>query len=208
MKHISKTLFTFAALAITLPFSAQASSLAELPSGTYALDKTHASLTWKVSHLGLSNYTARFTDFDVTLNLDTQNPEGSSVIATINPTSLETDYPNPEEHDFDKKISTGEEWLNAVKFPEITFTSTKLEKTGESTGKMTGDLTFLGVTKPVTLDVTLNGAMLEQPFSKKPTVGFSAHGTLKRSEWGFDTYVPNIGDEVEIIIETELAKQN
>ncbi len=180
----------------------------EMPAGTYSLDKTHASLVWKVSHAGLSNYTARFTDFDANLTFDPNNVENSTLVATINPTSIETDYPNPEKTDFNKELSQGEQWLNAQNFPEITFESTAITKTSENTGTMTGNLTFLGVTKPVTLDVVFNGAMAEQPFSKLPTLGFSATGSIKRSEWGLNTYVPAIGDRVDIAIEAELAKKS
>ena len=178
----------------------------DMPAGLYRLDKTHASLTWKVSHLGLSNYTARFTRFDAEVDFKPQAPENSRVMVTIDPTSIETDYPYPEKKDFDKKLVQKAEWFNATKFPEIKFTSTAIEMTGENTAIMTGDLTFLGVTKSLSFSVTFNGAMKKQPFSKKPTVGFSATGSLKRSEWGMATYVPNIGDEVMLLIEAEFAK--
>ena len=119
--------------------------------------------------------------------------------------SIETDYPNKEKKDFNKELATSSDWFNAGEYPTITFTSTEIEKTGEATGTMTGTLDFLGVSKPVTLDVTFNDAMAVQPFSQKPALGFSAHGTLTRSDWGMTTYVPNIGDEVEILIEAEFA---
>ena len=200
--------FLTAAAATALSFNAAYAQtpLAEMPSGTYTLDKTHASLTWKVSHLGLSNYTARFTNFDATIELNPTEPTKSSVTATIDPTSIETDYPHPEKKDFDKKLIEKEEWFNAGKFAEISFTSTSLTKTGENTGKLMGDLTFLGETNPVTLDVTFNKALAVQPFAQKPALGFSATGSLKRSEWGMNTYVPNIGDNVDIIIEAEFFK--
>jgi len=178
----------------------------EMPAGTYKLDDAHASLVWQVSHLGLSNYTARFTDMDATLHYTPENPEQSTVEVTINPLSIETDYPYPEKQNFDATLAKDPAWFNAEKFPSIRFTSTQLTRKDEHTGTMTGDLTFLGVTKPVTLDVTFNGAMLEQPFSKKPTLGFSARGELSRSNWGMTKYIPQIGDEVELIIEVEFAK--
>lgn len=208
---MKKVLYTALAAAtlVALPSLSHANPTpySEMPAGVYELDEAHASLIWKVSHLGLSNYTARFTSFDAELTFDPESPENSSLVATIDPTSLETDYPYPEQKDFDEKLVKSEDWFNAPAFPKITFTSTGLTKTSETTGEMTGDLTFLGVTKPVTLDVTFNGAMAEQPFSKKPTLGFSARGVIKRSEWGMATYVPNIGDEVEIVIEAEFAQE-
>lgn len=179
----------------------------EAPEGLYKIDPTHASLTWKINHMGLSNYTARFTKFDASLAFRPDAIETSKLEVTIDPLSVETDYPKPEEKDFNKKISTHEELLNAGKFPDIVFTSTSVEKTGDMTGKVTGDLTMLGVTKPVTLDVTFNGSMKEHPFTKQGALGFSATGTLKRSEWGMDYGTPNVGDEVQLIIEAEFLEE-
>jgi polyisoprenoid-binding protein YceI len=76
---------------------------------------------------------------------------------------------------------------------------------GEKTAIMTGDLTFLGVSKAITLNVVFNGAMLRQPFSGKPTMGFSATTSLNRSDFGMTKYVPNIGDKVDVIIEGEFV---
>ena len=179
----------------------------QIPAGVYELEDSHASLLFKVNHLGLSNYTARFKDFSAEINLDPKDVTKSTLTASVNPASIETDYPNPEKKDFNKKLSEGEDWFNSTKFPEITFTSTKIEKTGDNTGKITGDLSMLGVTKPMTLDVTFNGAYKQRPFGTDPALGFSAHATIKRSEWGFDTYVPAVGDEVDIILETEFMQK-
>jgi len=202
-----KPLMMTAALLLTPAAAmAQMTPLAEMPSGAYELDKSHASVTWKVSHLGLSNYTARFAKMDAKLVFDAKDPSKSTLVATVDPTSIRTDYPNAAEKDFDKKLSTGDEWFNAGKFPEIKFESTKVEKTGEKTGKVHGTLTMLGVSKPLVLDVTFNGAYLKKPFADVPGLGFSATTKLKRSDWGFSTYVPNIGDEVEVLIEVEFHK--
>ncbi|MDX1974075.1 MAG: YceI family protein [Rickettsiales bacterium] len=178
----------------------------EMPAGDYQLDKTHASLTWKVSHMGLSNYTARFTRMDATLNFDPKDPTKSKLVATVDPTSVRTDYPNADKKDFDAELAKGETWFNAGKFPEIKFVSTSIDKTGEKTGKVHGNLTFLGVTKPLTLDVTFNGAYAQKPMVNTPGIGFSATAKLKRSDWGFSTYIPTLGDEVTLLIEVEFDK--
>jgi len=196
----------FLLIVLALPIQAKAQEATDLegmPSGLYELDKNHASLIWKVSHLGLSNYTARFTDFDIDIDFNAFEPAASRVRATIDPTSVETDFPEPEKKDFDKELAMKESWFNAEQFPQITFMSTSVEKTGDNTGKVTGDLTFLGVTKPVTLDVVFNKAIGNHPFANKPALGFSATTTIKRSDFGLTTYIPQIGDEVEIIIEAE-----
>lgn len=209
---MKKIILTLAATTVigfmSLPALAQEfTPYAEMPAGVYSVDKNHASLTWKVSHAGLSNYTARFKSFDAQITFDPADVTKSTVTATIDPTSLETDYVATAEKDFNKNLITKEEWFNAGKFPEIKFASTKVEKTGENTGKIHGDLTFLGVTKPVTLDAVFNGAYKVQPFSQKPTLGFSATASLNRSDWGLATYIPAIGDKVDIIIEGEFAQQ-
>ncbi|WP_448586831.1 YceI family protein [Thermaurantiacus sp.] len=185
------------------PLLAQAAPV-NAPAGVYELEKTHASITWRVKHLGLSMYTARFTGFDSAITLDPKNPTASSVTATIDPMSVRTDYPFPEKEDFDKVV--GERFLKGKEHPKISFRSTRLVATGPTTGTLTGDLTLGGVTRPVSLDVTLNGA-IEHPFRKVPVLGFSARGTLKRSAFGLTDLVGPIGDEVEILIEAEYLKK-
>ncbi len=182
------------------------------PAGVYTLDKSHAAVTFQVMHLGLSNYTARFTDFDAQLTLDPANPTASSVTATINPASVETDYAGDYRathrgsayRSWDEDLARNPSWFNAVAHPTISFQSTGLTLTGERTGTMTGNLTFLGQTHPVTLDVTFNGEHVPHPFRPGiAAIGFSARGTLNRSTWGMSNYVPNIGDAVNLIIEAE-----
>lgn len=204
MKHA--LVLSFLMLAFGAPSYANMTPVKDMPAGVYTLDDSHTSVTWKVNHLGLSNYTARFTKATAELTFDPAAPEKSKLVATVDPMSIRTDYPNAAEKDFDKELSTGNAWFNAASFPEIKFVSDKIEITGEKTGKVHGALTLLGVTKPMTLDVTMNGAALSKPFGNIPALGFSARGVIKRSDWGMTNYIPNIGDDVEILIETELHK--
>ena len=199
---------TFAASAMAFAaLGASAQTPNDAPAGTYKLDPNHASVVWKVSHLGLSNYTARFGKLDATLTYDPADPTKSQLTATVDPASVKTEYPNAATKDFDKELRDDPRFFKVGQFPEIKFVSTKLEKTGEKTGKMTGDLTFMGQTKPVTLDVTFNGSYKEHPLSKKPALGFSATGTVKRSTFGMDAMVPFIGDDVTVLVETEFQRQ-
>lgn len=202
-----KSLFTSILSMALVAATARAEMEIEAPAGAYKLDPTHASLVWKVNHLGLSDYTARFATFDATLAFDPANVTGSTLEVTVDPTSIKTDYPKPEETDFDQKLQTNENFFNAGEYPDITFTSTKIEQTGERTGKVHGELTMLGETHPVTLDVTFNGSMAEHPYADVAALGFSATGTLKRSEWGMDYLIPNVGDEVKLLIEAEFLRQ-
>ena len=126
---------------------------ADLPAGDYALDKTHASLSFKVNHLGFSWYTARFSDFDAKLTLDPKAPERAHVEASIKTASLL--LPSPPAGFTEELL--GAEWLDAAKYPAITFRSTRVASTGPDTADVTGDLTLHGVTKPVTLKAKFNG---------------------------------------------------
>ena len=172
-----------------------------IAAGDYVLDKTHASLTWKIKHLGLSWYTARFTSFDANVRLDPQTVTNSSVSVTIDPKSVRTDYPFPEKEDFDKVIS--EKFLKSGEFPTITFQSTSLVATDTSEGKLHGNLTLLGVTKPVTLDVKLVGATDKHPMNEKSAFGIHAKGEIKRSDFGQTELQGVLGDEIKLEINGE-----
>jgi polyisoprenoid-binding protein YceI len=181
---------------------------AQMPSGVYRIDPAHASVTWRVSHLGLSNYTARFAKIDASLDFDAKDPTQSKLTASVDPLSVRTDFPAPDKKDFDAVLATGETWFNGGKFPTISFVSTSIERVGPDKGIVSGNLTMLGVTKPATMEVKFNGAYAEKPFSAPvaAALGFSGTMTIKRSDWGFNTYVPMIGDEVAIQIEAEFEQ--
>jgi len=175
----------------------------DMPTGAYKVDLSHASIVWKVSHLGLSNYVARFTEFDAAIDYNANDIEKSQVTASINPMSIQTAYPNAAEKDFNNILATEKGWFNANSFTSINFASTSIDMTSEKIAVMKGKLTFLGVTKEIFLDVVFNGAMTKQPFTGKPTMGFSATTNIVRSDFGMSKYVPSIGDKVEVMIEGE-----
>ena len=203
--------FVLTAAALAHPVSAQqdvaAPPQAGAPAGRYELDLSHASLTWRISHNGMSNYTARFARFDATLDFDPARPERSRIVATIDPTSVRTDFPVTAERDWDAELSRDARFFQSAKFPQIRFRSTNVVRTGPDTANIRGDLTFLGVTRPIVLAAKLNGGMAVHPMTKKPAVGFSARGVVKRSDYGMNFLVgQGIGDEVEVIIEAEFQK--
>ncbi len=167
-------------------------------SGNYVLDPAHASVTWSISHVGLSNYTARFDDIRGTLSYNSVNPELSQVDIHIDPASVSTGLP-----EFDDTIAFDARYFDAKTHPDIRFVSTSIEKITDTTGRITGDLTFRGETRPVTLDAAFNGAGTSFGHSGK-TLGFSAKGSLSRSDFGL-TYLKSfgIGDDVTLRIETE-----
>lgn len=208
-----KRLMMFAAASVMLaagPALAQgaAKPAPQPPAGSYTMDKAHTSVTFKVSHLGFSNYTAHFAKVDGKLQFDPANPAAMKVEATIDPASLQLNAP-PE--GFLAEI-TGKNWLDAVQFPQITFRSTKVEPTGPKTAKVTGDLTLHGVSAPVTLDVTYNGGYPPNAFDPGGArIGFSAQGAFKRSTFGVSAGIPapgttmGVSDEVQVAIETEFS---
>ncbi|MEM6410044.1 MAG: YceI family protein [Pseudomonadota bacterium] len=180
------------------------SAFADVNPGSYELENTHASLLWKISHNGLSYYTARFTSFDATLELAAEDPTASSVSVSIDPTSVRTDHPDGDE--WDAELANGAQFFNAGSFPEITFVSTDITATGDTNGLIIGDLTMLGTTLPVTLEANFNGVASPPWYEGRNVIGFSAVGTIKRSDFGMDALIPNIGDEVEIIVEAEFLE--
>jgi polyisoprenoid-binding protein YceI len=176
--------------------------LAVAGDGAYELEAAHASLVWRVKHMGLSWYTARFTGIEAALDFDPANPAASRVRAIIDPRSVRAEHPSDE--GWDNQLA--EQFFRADDFPQIVFTSTGIEQTGEFTGKVTGDLVFLGATRPVTLDVTFNGAVGSSALhGGRGLTGFSARGQLSRSDFGLTRYASMVGDEVEIIIEAEFV---
>jgi polyisoprenoid-binding protein YceI len=187
MKHLAKI-----SLATLLLASAPAKAGAE----KYTLDKSHTNVLFFISHLGFSETIGRFDDMDATLMLDEKTPEKSSVDVTIRPAGINTQSKELNEH------LQKPEWFNTEKFPEIRFVSTSVTKTGADTADVTGDLTLLGVTKPVTLKAKLNKADYFA-MATAWVAGFNAETTIKRSDFGMSNYVPMVGDEVKIMISTE-----
>ena len=165
---------------------------------TYKLDPGHTMVLFTWSHFGFSNPTANLGQVDGTLVYDEAAPTKSTVEATLPLTGLDTFVPKLDEH------LKSADFLDAAKYPTVTFKSTKVTSAGKDKLKVTGDLTVHGVTKPVTLDVTVN-KVGPHPMMKVQTAGFDATATIKRSDFGVGAYVPNVSDEIKIRITTEGA---
>jgi polyisoprenoid-binding protein YceI len=182
----------------------------EAPAGAYTMDPHHTSVVFRVPHMGISHYTARFTKADGKLTFDPANPAAQSVTATIDAGSVATEYHDADNLDFDAQIE--KQFLDVAKYPQITFRSTKVEATGAETARVTGDLSLHGVTRPVVLEVAYNGGYKAGAMDPNHRIGFSGRGTFKRSDFGIAYGVPapgstfGVGDEVEVIIETEFLQ--
>lgn len=164
---------------------------------TYKLDPEHSYVLWHISHFGFSNPSGKWLA-DGTLVLDEAKPQNSSVNVTIHTADISTGIPELDNH-LKKPL-----FFDVTKFPTATFVSDKVTTTGDHTAQVHGMLTLRGVSKPVTLDVTLNKIGVN-PITDKKTAGFSAHTTLKRSDFGINTLLPGVGDEVKLDIESEAS---
>jgi polyisoprenoid-binding protein YceI len=183
-------------LVLALAFAAPPDAVAE--PATYVFDTVHSQVHASASHLGFSHSTARFPITEGKLVFDPADWSRASVEATINAAGLDFGDATWNEH------MRAAQFFNTAEFPTLTFRSTKASGSGDR-GTVEGELLMLGQSHPVVLDVTFN-KLADNPFSKKPTVGFSATASLKRSEWGMNAYVPSVGDEVTIRIEVEAGR--
>ncbi len=175
-----------------------AAATAQAAPVTYKMDPGHTMVLFSWNHFGYSNPTANIGLGDGTLVFDDKDASKSSVDVTLPLANLDTHVSALDEH------LKKPDFLDADKYPTITFKSTKVQAAGGNQYKVSGDLTVHGVTKPVVLDATLNKSG-EHPMMKVPTVGFDATTTIKRSDFGVGAYVPNISDEIKIHITTEAS---
>lgn len=190
MKKFVSAAVLFAALTSAPAFAAPVA---------YKVDPAHLSVAFVVNHLGFSNLIGRFNTASGDVSFDKDAVDKSSVSMTIDAASVDTNHAKRDEH------LRSPDFFNVKEFPKLTFKSTKIVKTGEKTGTLTGDFTMLGVTKPVTLTVTFNKEGVS-PASKLETVGFSARGTLKRTDFGMKYGAPYISDDIELLIDAEATK--
>jgi len=161
----------------------------------YALDPSHTQVGWSIDRFGFTHILGRFDQTEGVVMLDRENPANSSVTADITIASVSAGDPTRDEH------LREERWLNAAAHPTMSFRSTSVTLTGETTATVVGDLTLRGVTAPVTLSVTLN-KLGQNPTNQREAAGFTATGTLSRAAFGIAIAPGLIGDEVAITIET------
>lgn len=173
--------------------------VAKLKAGQYALDKTHASLLFKVQHLGLSTYVGRFNRFDASLEFDPSNIVNAKLDAIIDIDSLDINNPGL------KKDLMGNTWFKQKQFPQARFSTLSVVPVSATQFDFTGNLDWRGIVKPLTVSVTFHGGA-NNILSQKYTLGFSAQGSFLRSDFGMDAYIPIVGDNIELEVFAEFQK--
>jgi polyisoprenoid-binding protein YceI len=197
------SIFAFSLILTSAVFAQSAAThdAGKIESGTYAVDPYHTQVTFGVSHMGFSHFRGRFNIASGTLQLDTKKPAGSTFHVEVAADSVDTPV---------EKLTgelKDEAWLDAKKFPQITFRATNVTITAPDEAKVTGDFTLHGVTKPLTLSAKLIGGGIN-PLTKKYNVGFELSGKIQRSDFGVKTYVPLIGDEVDLTISAAFERRS
>jgi polyisoprenoid-binding protein YceI len=183
--------------------SAFAASTSNAPSTEkYDVDASHSGVAFGWNHFGFSNPTARFNKIEGSVLLDKSDLSRSSISVNLPLDGLDTGIAKLDEE------LKGPGFLDATKYPTITFKSTKVETVGANGLKITGDLTVHGVTKSIALNATVNKiGIFEIPgVMKAPAAGFDATTVIKRSEFGVSKYVPAVSDDIPVHITLD-AKQ-
>jgi len=186
------------AVAFAAPVAAQ--DLGAVPAGTYKSDPTHAYVDFSYNHLGLSNPSLSFDQFEVTMELDPADVGAASIQMTIDPASVVAGSDIWKEH------LTSADWFDVAQYPDITFASTSVQGAGDGAYTVNGDLTIKGESVPVSMNVTINAAM-NHPMSGDPVIGLNASGEVLRSEFGLGKAAPAVSDEVQIELSVEMVLQ-
>jgi len=171
----------------------------------WKIDPAHSAIHFSVRHMMISNVRGEFQRFEGTIDLDEQNPENTTVDIRIDASSINTREPQRDAH------LRSADFLDVENHPYITFKSTRVERTGEKTARLHGDLTIRGITKPVVLDVEHSG-ILTNPWGVT-SAGFEARAKINRKDWNLtwnqalEAGGVLVGDEIKVEIELELLKE-
>ena len=174
----------------------------ELPiPGTWVIDPLHTSLAFEARHAVVTRMRGRFRTLAGSFTI-AERPEDSAVEVTIDAASIDTIHPVADEH------LRGENYLDVVNHPELSFHSTNVEHMGGDRWRVTGDLVIRGISRPIILDATLNG-VVPMPYGPKAKLGFTATGSFNRRDYGMDANIPLpgggvvVGNEVRLTLDVE-----
>ena len=186
-----KSLFTALVVSVALPLTAFAAD-------NYTVDPDHTFPHFHINHLGFSTMQGRFDKTSGTVTLDRVAKTGSVEIR-IESASISTGFAKRDEH------LRSPDFFNAAEFPAITYKSTAMHFKGDTPASVDGNLTILGVTKPVTLTIDAFNCGTN-PMSKKNECGAGASAQIKRSDFGVKYGLPAVGDDVKLVFEIEAIK--
>lgn len=168
--------------------------------GTYAVEPSHTRVQFTVSHLGFTDWYGDFTGVSGTLRLDPARPASSQVEIAIPVASVSTTNAT-----LDGELRSAD-WLDAARFPTMRFVSTRVVRTGPGRATIEGRLTLHGISRPVSLAASFNGAGIN-PLSKAYTIGFNASAAIRRSDFAVTKYVPLVGDRMTIRISAAFERK-
>ena len=177
-------------------------STASFAQTKWSVDKAHSKLSFSVTHLGISDVTGLFKNFDVTVTSARPDFSDATFELVTDVASINTEVEARDNH------LKSPDFFDVAAFPKMTFKSTSVKKTGKDRYKLFGNLTLHGITRPVTMDLWYRGTTTN-PMSKAATTGFQLTGTIKRSDFNFGTKFPSplLSDEVQIKADGEFTKQ-
>jgi polyisoprenoid-binding protein YceI len=185
---------------ITFIFAFLFVSVASFAQSTWSVDKGHSKVGFSVTHMMLADVDGSFKNFEAKFTSNKPDLSDATFDFTANVNSVNTDNEMRDGH-------LKERFFDAAKFPTITFKSTKFTNVSGKKYKLLGDLTMQGVTKPITMDVTVNGPV-ENPQSKKSKAGISATGTINRVDFGVGKPGGNmVSEEIQLSVKGEFEKQ-
>ncbi|SEA54608.1 YceI family protein [Rubrimonas cliftonensis] len=166
------------------------------------IDKSHAHISFQADHLGFSVVQGQFREFDGDIMFDPENIEATEVSFTVQAASVDTFWPKRDEH------IRSADFLNVAEHPTITFVSTGVEKTGDDTATITGDLTMIGETREVSFEATLN-KLGPSPFNPDQTIaGFVIEGVITRADFGMTYGGDAFAARIPVRVDLEISPAN
>jgi polyisoprenoid-binding protein YceI len=173
------------------------------PAGRYRVVRDHTQVVFSILHLGLSPYFGRISGATGNMTFSPLDPTRSTVSIELDPKSVST------MSDAVSRALCADDAFACGKSPRISFRSTGIKRTGDTTGEITGDLTLAGVTKPVMLTARFHGGMQGPLGQDNYQLGFSAETTIKRSDYGLTKMIwnPTVSDDVKLYIAAEFEQE-
>ena len=203
--HVFRVLLT---LCLSVVLSGCASLLAPsvehqltaLRPGQYRLDPAHATLLFKIQHMGLSTFVGRFNEIAATLDFDPEQMDQTRLDALVTMASIDVNNTGLADS------LRGSSWLQTDRFAQARYTTLAVQPLSDSRFSFTGNLEWRGISRPVVLEVEFHGGA-NNLLTGHYTLGFSAHGSFNRSDFGVDSYIPIVGDEVKIEVYAEFQRR-